>query len=80
VINPPVAFGLPAGFFYGLTKSPGAILDAERVCAWRARRAEGQDGPSKGACGAFSERALTRVRAREQKARLLLAKHVPVAF
>jgi hypothetical protein len=32
-------------------------LDAERVCAWRARRAEGQDGPSKVAYGAFSERA-----------------------
>ena len=32
-------------------------MDAERVCAWRAHRAEGQDGPSKDAYGAFSERA-----------------------
>jgi len=29
-------------------------LDAERLCARRARRAEAQDGPSKVACGAFS--------------------------
>jgi hypothetical protein len=29
-------------------------LDAERLSARRARRAEAQDGPSKVACGAFS--------------------------
>jgi hypothetical protein len=32
-------------------------LDDERLCARRARRAEAQDGPSKVAYGAFSERA-----------------------
>jgi len=30
-------------------------LDAERLSARRARRAEAQDGPSKVACGAFGE-------------------------
>ena len=47
-----VSIGLPhrqrtAQIVDWLTKSPGAILDAERLGARRARRAEAQDGPSK---------------------------------